>query len=174
MVWLPLMSAAQSPIEKLYAKYAGQEHFTSVNINKELFQMLMTIDVQGEGTEKVKEIQATMSQLDGLKILSFQDSTNKARLSDIYKEFSSHFPSPPYVELMSVRENGNNIRFLTRQETDGKILEVVMIADDDGEVTLLSLVGRIDLSTLSKLSKHMHVQGMDKLDQLQKHHPPKK
>ncbi|MFH1159726.1 MAG: DUF4252 domain-containing protein [bacterium] len=174
IIFVPLMSMAQSPIEKLYTKYAGQDNFTSVNINKELFQMIMKMDIQGEGTEEVKEIQKMMDQLDGLKILSYHDSTNKAKVSAIYKEFNDLFPAPPYSELMSIKENGNNVRFLTKQDTGGKILELVMLADDDGEVTVLSLVGRIDMSTISKLSKKINIDGMEKLDHIKGKHPTKK
>jgi len=171
---IPLMSLAQSPIEKLYAKYAGQDHFTSVNINKELFQMIMNVEIKGEGTEDFKEIQKIMEQLNGLKILNYRDSINKTKVTAMYKEFSDQFPNPPYSELMSIKENGNQVRFLTKQDTGGKILEMVMLADDDGEATILSLTGLIDMTTISKLSKHLNIEGMEKLDQIKEHHPAKK
>ena len=33
------LASAQSPLDKVYEKYAGQEGFTAVNLNKEMFQM---------------------------------------------------------------------------------------------------------------------------------------
>ncbi len=38
---------AQSPIDKVFDKYASQDGFTTVNITKELFQMMMQM-AQGE------------------------------------------------------------------------------------------------------------------------------
>ncbi len=166
----PFISIAQyqSPIEKVYQKYAGQDGFTSVNITKELFQMIMKIDIQGEDTEDVKEIQNAMEQLDGLKVITYENTENPEKVKAIYKEFTSLFPSGTFAELMVIQEKGNNIRFLTKQDDKGKIQELVMLAEDDGEVTALSLVGRIDMSTVSKLSSSMKIHGMDKLNKMDK------
>jgi len=162
------MAQYQSPAEKAYQKYAGEDGFTSVNINKELFQMIMKMEIDGEDTEKIKEVQEMMEQLNGLKVLTFEDEENPGKVKSLYKEFSALFPASDYTELMTVKENGNNIRFLTKQADNGKILEMVMIAEDDHEVTLLSLVGLIDMSTISKLSGTMKIHGMDKLDKVHK------
>ncbi|MBE0647313.1 MAG: DUF4252 domain-containing protein [Bacteroidales bacterium] len=164
----PLMSMAQyqSPVEKLYTKYAGEDGFTSVNVSKELFQMIMKMEIDGEGTDNVKDIQNMMEQLDGLKVISYENKENPAKAQALYKEFSALFPSGTFTELMVVKEKGNNIRFLTKQDDKGKIRELVMLAEEEGEVTVLSLVGRIDMSTVSKLSKTMKIHGMDKLNKM--------
>jgi len=46
---VPATMKAQSPIDKTFEKYAGQEGFTTVNISKEMFQMLMQL---GQGDVK--------------------------------------------------------------------------------------------------------------------------
>lgn len=170
LFFMPLLSMAQyqSPIDKVYQKYTGQDGFTFVNITQELFQMMMKLDVQGEGTEDVKEIQDAMGQLEGLKVIKFEDDENPDKAIAIYKEFSSLFPSGSYAELMTIQEKGNNIRFLTKQDAQGKIQELVMLAQEDGEVTALSLVGHIDMSTVSKLSNTMKIQGMENLKKMDK------
>lgn len=162
------MAQYQSPVEQLFGKYAGQDGFTSVNVTKELFQMIMKMDIQGEGTEDVKDMQKMMEQLDGLKVITYENTENPEKAKTLYKEFSGLFPSGSFTELMVIKENGNNIRFLTKQDDNGKIQELVMLAEEDGEVTVLSLVGRIDMSTVSKLSSKMKIQGMDKLNKIEK------
>ncbi|MBL6950904.1 MAG: DUF4252 domain-containing protein [Bacteroidales bacterium] len=163
------MAQYQSPAEKAYQKYAGKEGFTSVNITKELFEMIMKMEIDGKGTEKVKEVQEMMEQLTGLRVLTYENDENPEKVKSLYKEFNALFPASDYTELMSVQENGSNIRFLTKQEDNGKILEMVMLAEeDDHEVTLLSLVGHIDMSTISKLSGTMKIHGMDKLEKVNK------
>src|SRR5665648_472729 len=139
---MPLMSMAQyqSPVEKLYTKYAGQDGFTSVNVSKELFQMIMKMEIDGEGTEDVKDMQKMMEQLDGLKVISYENKANPEKAKALYKEFSALFPAGNFAELMVIKEKGNNIRFLTKQDDKGKIQELVMIAEEEGEVTVLSLV----------------------------------
>ncbi|MBC8314275.1 MAG: DUF4252 domain-containing protein [Bacteroidetes bacterium] len=163
------MAQYQSPAEKAYQKYAGEEGFTSVNITKELFEMIMKMEINGKGTEKVQEVQEMMEQLTGLKVLTYENNENPEKVKSLYKEFNALFPTADYTELMSVQENGSNIRFLTKQGDNGKILEMVMLAEeDDHEVTLLSLVGNIDMSTISKLSGTMKIHGMDKLEKVSK------
>jgi len=166
------MAQYQSPAEKVYEKYAGKDGFTSVNINKELFQMIMKMEIDGEGTEKVQEMQDMMEHLDGLKVLTFESEEDPEKVKSLYKEFNALFPSSDYTELMTIQENGSNIRFLTKQADNGKILEMVMLAEEENEVTLLSLVGLIDMSTISKLSGTMKIHGMDKLQKMKKedHH----
>jgi len=168
---LPMLAFAQyqSPSQKVYEKYAGKDGFTSVSINKELFQMIMKMEVQGEGTEDLKEMQQMMDQLDGLKVLTFSDSTNPGQIRTLYQEFSALFPSTSYKELMAIRDNGDNIRFLIKETGDGKIQELVMLAEEPDEVTLLSLVGRIDMSTVSKISSSMKIQGMENLQKMKDH-----
>jgi hypothetical protein len=50
-----------------------------------------------------------------------------------------------------IREQGNVIQ------------ELLMIAADKDDFTLMSFVGNIDLDKLARLSSEMHIQGMDKL-----------
>jgi len=166
----PMLSMSQyvSPAEKIYEKYAGQDGFTSVNISKELFQMIMKMDIQGEGTEEVQDMQKMMEQLDGLKVITYENNENPEKVKGLYKEFSALFPAGTFAELMVIKEKGNNIRFLTKQDDKGKIQELVMLAEDEGEVTLLSLYGRIDMSTVAKLSSKMKIEGMDKLQKMDK------
>ena len=45
---------------------------------------------------------------------------------------------------------------------------VTKCSNKDDEVTLLSLVGRIDMNTISTLSGTMKIHGMDKLDKMDK------
>jgi len=165
----PLMSMAQyqSPVEKVYTKYAGEDGFTSVNVSKELFQMIMKMDIQGEDTEDLQDVQKMMEQLDGLKVITYENNENPEKAKALYKEFDALFPSGSYAELMVIKEKGNNIRFLTKQDDKGKIQELVMLAEEEGEVTVLSLVGRIDMSTVSKLSSKMKIHGMDKLNKME-------
>jgi len=172
LLLIPVMAMAQykSPAEKVYEKYAGEDGFTSVNVTKELFQMIMKMEVEGEGTEEIQEVQDMMEQLDGLKVLTFESNENPDKVKSLYKEFNALFSSSKYTELMVIQENGDNVRFLVNQGDNGKILELVMLAEEKNEVTLLSLVGLIDMKTISKLSGTMKIQGMENLEKMKEKH----
>jgi hypothetical protein len=165
----PVLMNAQSPIDKVFDKHANQEGFTSVNISKEMFQMLMQM---GQGDSKdtnMVEMKKMMEQLTGLKVLTFTfDSTNIVKAVSIYNEFAGVFPASTYKELMTINEGRQNIKFMTKQDSGGKINEMVMLMKDKTEVAVLSLTGNIDLSTVSKLSKGMNIHGMEGLKKMGK------
>jgi hypothetical protein len=168
---LPLLVKAQSPIDKVFDKYASQDGFTTVNITKELFQMLMQMG-QGEVKDtNVVEMKKMMEQLTGLKVLTFSfDSTKIVKAVSVYNEFAAVFPAGTYKELMTVNEGRQNIKFMTKQDAAGKISEMVMLMKDKNEVAVLSLTGNIDLSTVSKLSKNMNIHGMEGLGKMKNPH----
>ena len=167
----PLVMNAQSPIDKVFEKYGSQEGFTSVNISKEMFQMLMQM---GQGDSKdtsMVEIKKMMEQLTGLKVLTFAfDSTKVVKAVAVYNEFAGVFPAGTYKELMTINEGRQNIKFMTKQDATGKITEMVMLMKDKTEVAVLSLTGTIDLSTVSKLSKGMNIHGMEGLKKMGEQH----
>jgi hypothetical protein len=161
------LASAQSPIDKVYEKYAGQDGFTSVNISREMFQMLQQMAAGAVSDTDMKDLKAIVSQLNGLKVLSFSfDSTNVTRAVSVYNEFAGAFSSATYKELMTINEGRDYIKFLTRQETSGKVTEMVMLARDKHEVTVLSLTGTIDLADLTKLSKGMNIHGMENFSKM--------
>jgi len=168
---IPVLVNAQSPIDKVFEKYAGQDGFTTVNISKEMFQMFMQI---GQGDTKdtnTVEMKKMMEQLTGLKVLTFSfDSSKIARAVAVYNEFAGVFPAGSYKELMTVNEGRQNIKFMTKQEAGGKITEMVMLMKDKTEVAVISLMGNIDLSTVSKLSKGMNIHGMEGLSKMKRPH----
>jgi len=171
---VPLLVNAQSPIDKVFDKYVSQDGFTTVNISKEMFQMLMQM---GQGDSKdtsMVEMKKMMEQLTGLKVLTFSfDSTKIVKAVAIYNEFAGVFPANTYKELMSINEGRQNIKFMTKQDASGKISEMVMLMKDKNEVAVLSLTGNIDLSTVSKLSKGMNIKGMEGLHKMSKEHQRK-
>ncbi len=167
---IPFLTMAQSPMDKVYEKYAGQERFTSVNFSKEMFQMFQQMMGDKSDTSAV-EIKKMMEQLSGLKVLTYSiDSTNMTKAVAIYNEFAGLFPASIYKELMTVNEGRESYKFMTKQDAGGKIGEMVMLMKGKTEVALLNLTGNIDLSSISKLSKGMNIKGMENLQKIKNAH----
>jgi hypothetical protein len=162
---IPFLMNAQSPVDKVFEKYAGKDGFTSVNISKEMFQMLLSMaddkDTSGQEMKKM------MGQLNSLKVLTCNgDSTKPAQCLAFYNEVAPIFTASMYKELMTINDDGENIRFLTKQDGARKIVEMVMLMKGKKEVVVMSLTGVIDLSTISKLSKNMNIKGMENLQKI--------
>ena len=71
---------------------------------------------------------------------------------------------------MTVNDGGSNVRFLTKQDGNGKITEMVMMAKGKEEMVILDMTGLIDLSTISKISKSMNIHGMENLQKMKDNH----
>ena len=164
------MANAQSPFDKFYEKYATQDGYTSVNISKELFQMFASMGNDKNDTSN-QEMKKVMDQLDGLRVLSCKpDSLKPGKATIFFNEAIAIFNNSNYKELMTVNDDGNNIRFLTRQNGQGKITEMVMMAKGKEEMVVLDMTGLIDLSTISKISKSMNIHGMENLQKMRENH----
>ena len=166
---IPSLVKAQSSFDKFYEKYATQEGYTSVNISKELFQMFASMgDQKDTGVQEIKKV---MNQLNGLKVLSCKpDSLKPGKATAFYNEATAIFNNSAYKELMTVNDGGSNVRFLTKQEGNGKITEMIMLAKGKDEMVILDMTGLIDLSTISKISKSMNIHGMENLQKMKENH----
>ncbi len=164
MVCMPLMLSAQkNPMDILFEKYAGREGFTSVAISKDLF--LMFNDIDTAGNQNLKDFQNIVGKLDGLKILSYKPTCKDDKFN-FYDELTKTFPMAEYTNLMEVNESNENIKFYVKK-SGPKISELLMIVKEPDETTALSITGEINLNSISKLGKTMHLEGMENLEKIE-------
>lgn len=166
LVMMPALLLAQSPMDKLYDKYAGQERVTSVNISSEMFEMLasMKIDTTKLEDHETKNMVDAISKMNGMKILTY--SKNGANDNTFYNEIKASFDLDEYYELMTVRDEDSDVKFYAKKEGD-KISELLMIADEDKETVLMNFSGLFDMRTIAKIGQSMEMHGMDKLEKLE-------
>lgn len=151
---------AQNAIDKYYSEYADDPEFTTVVISSKMFELFSKVDVDDPEN---KEIMKAMSDLNGIKILTFEagdESMDAVDYQNAIKQIGKE-----YEMLMSVDSEGEKVRFFILEDGD-KIKELFMIVGGQGKLFLMSLVGDIDLEKISKLSKSMDVGGMNYLENL--------
>jgi len=165
---------AQSPIDKVYEKYAGQEAFTAVSFNKEMFQMFQQMSMGDSANADIKNAKEIVNQLNGIKVLMYKfDSLGIPKAVSIFNEFAGAFSSKEYKELMTVQEGREYFKFMTKAGASGKVSEFVMLLKDKTEVGVISLTGNIDLASISNMSKFMNIKGMENLKKMRKGHEGK-
>jgi len=157
---MPAMLQAQTAIDKLYEKYAGKKGFTSINISPEMFKMLASMDSEGNQEEQM------LSQLSGLKMLVYEPGNGPK--VDFMADVKATVPMKDYAELMSVDSEGETVKFLVKKAPNNKISEMLMIVFSEDETLVMSMTGNLDMATISSISKSLDIQGMDKLDELDK------
>jgi len=71
-----------------------------------------------------------------------------------------------YEELMTVKEENEEVRFMIR-EIGGKIAELVMITGGEGS-SVVSISGDLDLKTIADLSGKMGIEELENLEKVKK------
>jgi hypothetical protein len=140
-------------IERYFAQYLEDERFSVVYISPKLFQMIDRIGA--EQLELDEQAAATFREvardLRGLRILSTDVTPQQ-----FYQEAKQRINTKEYEPLMTVRDRGgDNVEFLVRENGQGIIEELLLLAGGADEFTLLSFVGRIDLDKVARLAREM-------------------
>jgi len=165
LVMLPAMVMAQSEFDKLYDKYAGKDGVTSINIQPEMFKFLNSFDMS-DSADDAKEAQNVMEQLSGLKLLVYE-SVNEKTLNNFYKEIKNSLPLNKYAELMTVDDSESHVKFLVKKEGKKRFSEMLMIVKSDDEVVVMSMMGDLDMKSISKIGSSLDMKGMENLDKLE-------
>lgn len=159
---VPLMIMAQeSPVSPFFEKYAGKEGFTTVNISQKLFSMFASLSID----EELDQFDELIAELEGIQILIYEE--NAANSKKYFDEAWDQIPMNHYEELMTVKSDEENVRFLIHEGKDGMIKELLMLVNSEDEFVFISILGNIDLEKISKLSKSMNLDGMEHLDKME-------
>ncbi len=145
---LPLLGMAQenSPIDKLFNKYANRDGFTTVNISGKLLSFASQFD-----DSKSKETEM-LAKLSGIRILSVDDKDLNKNLN-FYKELEADgfFKNNKYEVLMEVTDKNEVVRFYGRSGEKGKLSELLLVIGGDDN-TLISIRGVIDPDDIGKIT----------------------
>lgn len=75
-------------------------------------------------------------------------------------------PMKEYEELMSVRDEDNDMKFFIKEISAGKIGELLMVMGGNDEFMILTLFGEIDLKQVGRMGRKMDIDGLKKLEKL--------
>ncbi len=153
----PLM-AQDDAVERYYSEYENDDRFTSVTVSSKMFNLFTQLDVDKEEDQKILE---TIGKLAGLRVITSDSIDNGMALFNAARKK----PSSEYEELMNVKKSGEQLVFLIR-EKGGKIHELLMLAGKSHRLIIMSIVGDIDLKSLSSLSKNVNIGGLHYLENI--------
>ena len=153
--------AQNDAITKFFEKYASDDSFTQVTVSSKMFNLFTNMEAD---TPEDKELLDAISKLKGLRIIA-KDQARNAR--ELYKEAFALIPKGDYEELMSVRDDQKDMKFLIR-ENGNKISELLMVMGGPDEFMVLSVFGEIDLKQISRIGRKMNVSGLEKLESMDK------
>jgi hypothetical protein len=151
----------QSPVDKVFDKYAGQEGYTTVVINSFMFKFLASIESDDPEYESFKN--ATQG-IESIRILT-QDGAGSVPFA---KEILDKLPRQEYEEMMVVKEVDEEIVFLVK-EVDGEITEFLLIVSSEkgGDDVLISITGLIDMESIASITSGLDLPAMENLEELE-------
>ena len=157
----PLAGKAQS----IFDKYEDMDEVSSVIVNKNMFDLLVKMDVDVDDPE-AKEFMSIAQSLTGLKVFITEDN----RISkDMQATMDKYLRSASLEELMRVKDKDANVKFYIRNGKDSDhVSELLMfvtgikemdveIDDRQIETVLLTLTGDIDLTKIGSLTRKMNL-----------------
>lgn len=156
-------SAQQSALDRFFDKYEPDTSFTIINISPKMFNMFSKVNLN-TGDQQADQIMDVAKKLTGLRIITKDNAHNGMQL---FREASSLL-SPKMDELMTIRDHGNDLKFLVDQDKNGIIHTLVMLVGGANEFFAMSLTGNINLNEVSKIAGSMNIQGFDQLKNVNK------
>jgi len=148
----------QSPVDRVFDKYAGQEGYTTVYISSYMFNLMSKLE---SDDPEYNEFKKATSGISSIKIL-----TQEGKGTAFAKELVSMLPRNEYKEMMVVKEEGEEVLFLAKEEGE-RISEFLLIVSGSGEDVLIAIQGDIDLESISKLASGLDMPGLENLEDLE-------
>jgi len=161
MAVLPLSGFSQS----IFDKFEDSDAVSSVVINKNMFNLLVKMDVDVDDPE-AQDFMNIAKSLSGLKVFITED---KAVSADMQATVDKYLKSSSLEELMRVKDKDTNVKFYVKNGKDeDHVSELLMfvtgidnvdmeINDRKIETVLLTLTGDIDLTKIGSLTKKMNL-----------------
>lgn len=150
---IPLLVLAQgnSPVDKLFNKYANKDGFTTVNISGKLLSFASQLDDSKSAETDM------LAKLSGIRILSVEDKDLNKGLN-FYKELEADgfFKNHNYEVLMEVTNKDEVVRFFGRAGEKGKLSELLMVVGGNDN-TLISIRGVIDPDDIGKITGSLNM-----------------
>ena len=118
--------------------------------------------------EELEQIKELTEQLEGIRVLSFEPGDDyDGPVVNLYEEVMKDLPKS-YVELMSVKDGGEDVKFLIHKKGK-KIKELLLLVEEGNSSTAISITGMLDMKNIGKIAQTMNMKGMEKLDKLNDH-----
>jgi len=155
----PFLTNAQDFVDQLIGKYQGKKGFTTVVVNKNLFDIVAAMDENDEDLQQMK------GMIDNIRIIAMEDDLNPKNIN-FYQEIINQVDTKSYQELMTVKETDNDVVFYVKY-MGNDIEELLLIAGGNDENAVISIKGKINLKEIASLSKSVHMKGFEHLDELE-------
>ncbi len=154
IVLAPLLGMGQneSPVDRLFNKYAHKDGITTVNISGKMLSLAN--EVRDSSNHKAD----ILAKLSGIRILSVENKELNKDLN-FYKELDANgfFKKNGYEALMEVTEKNETVRFYGKEGDKGRFVELLLVVGGNDN-TLISIRGIIDPKDIGKITGSLNMR----------------
>ena len=159
-------SGQADAISQYFDQYMNDDRFNMVYVSPKMFELAARMDIESDDLDP--EVMSILEDLKGLRVLSYEneEGASKGEALQLYKEAREKINIAEYEELLVARDGDENVHILVKNEGD-IVSELLMLIGGDGEFTMLSFVGNIDLKKVGKLANMLELDGMEHLNKVE-------
>jgi Domain of unknown function (DUF4252) len=116
------------------------------------------LDSKDPDQEKVKKL---IAGLEGIYVRSFEFEKAGEWTADDLESIRKQLKSPEWSKIVGVKSSKTEMDEIYLRQGNGKITGVAIIAAETKELTVVNIVGPVDLDSLAELGGHFHIPKMD-------------
>lgn len=166
VVALPMMALAQNPLNQFFTQYAGEDGFTSVHVTADLFELMSSIEIEGDA--EMEQMKEALKGLTGIQVLAYEANEGRYKGDALYAEAEKELDITAYRELVRVKDGMENVRIMAKDLGEGMVSQLLILVGSPDEFVYVSIDGVLDLNAVMQMGDGMGIEGLDKLQQLQK------
>lgn len=158
ILMIGLTSYAQS-LNSFFNDLEDRDDVAIVSVNKEMFKMIASMDVDIEGAD----VQEMIKDINSLKIYVQDENVDY----ETFKSARAIAQSSGMSELLSVKDGSERV-YLYTDQTDGDnyVKNLLLMVHDTDQNVFIRLDGRVNLDDLSKLTDKIGIDGLEHLKKI--------
>lgn len=163
-LFLSLTISAQS-LTSFFDDLEDRNDIAIVSVNKEMFKMIASMDVQF----KEEGLSELIKGINSLKIYIQEENADY----ELFKKVRSMAQNASMAELLSVKDGSERVYMYTDQSNGADIVKNLLLMVHDGDQNVfIRLDGKINLKELSKLTDKMGIDGLEHLKKIDQKNKP--
>lgn len=152
-------SAQKDHVNSFFDKYTGVEGITSVNISGDMLNMMA--EAQAEQIDS-----AFASRFTSIRILAAKKVSDNPVKINLKTDLVDKLDKAVYKEMMTVKEADQDV-VIFFQESNGRIIEMLLVVSGSDENVLIQIKGDIVLSEMAQMAGKFKMQGFEHLNNIQ-------
>jgi hypothetical protein len=143
LAFLPVLLLAQNtPLSALYDKYVSKPGFESTEI------LPGSMSFEWEKDMNTNSIKEMLKDIKSIRILKYKENEDKNEQEKLWKKIQKAAGDDQYIEVVNVNAENTRANMYIMKGPSGKTMEVDLVVKEAKGITIVTVSGDIDFSTI--------------------------